>query len=380
MHQKYLSVEAGVLENNHLYVVDIDTWLLLDYDLVHGNCDCIADLQFDYDRCKLCWVERILHIGTSFYIIIRNYKGILEIDERKKVIYYELYSQIGNDDLFFYMDACVINDCLYLLPGTLGGDILVFDIKEHRFINQISMMTLFDRGMKECKDANIWSYLHNDEDTKVRFSAEGSNKLFSLDLDNMVLEETITYNNAEFLYACGSFDTPILLEGKSHRLYRYKDYGISLLGNEEYCNKECNCYSYMLSFCTNGKIYVVPESEDCVEIICGNNHEKIVFPNELKLIYEVRNYNGKFSCLLQDCQKAYFLPFSANGMVIFDKHRNESYFINMTIPDSFLRARELRKNIVKESDDVALEELIIYTCIATERHVIRDTIKRSEEA
>ena len=34
MKNKYLSVKGSLIENNHLFVVDIDTWLFLDYNLV----------------------------------------------------------------------------------------------------------------------------------------------------------------------------------------------------------------------------------------------------------------------------------------------------------------------------------------------------------
>ena len=62
---KYLSTLTGLVENNHLYTVDIDTWEFLDWDLNTETCSILAELM--PKEYKLCWIQKIIKYKNSFF-------------------------------------------------------------------------------------------------------------------------------------------------------------------------------------------------------------------------------------------------------------------------------------------------------------------------
>ncbi len=361
---KYLSVVNGLIENNHLYVVDIDTWLFLDYDLNTGISELKADIQLEDYRGKLCWVEKILHIGIEFFILIRNYRGLVSINESGDVNYYELDHELGSDDSFYYMDMLIVDGLLYILPGYTNGLISIFNTEKHEFIKHISMDSLIVPQATHLvgRPASIWSYVFDDSDGNVIFCINKSNMICTLNLRTMLIETSIGNSESTLMMLSGVNRECIILENNSYHLSRYNKYKaeIEIVGDFKRRVKDQTWHGYQMAFEMDDMIAAIPEDMYSIEMIKDEEIiETLIMPKESKLIYEIRNYKGKFAKAIKDNNMIYLLPFSTNGMIVIDVDTHYMQFYELVVPQEYLMIKEMRKReLIKEGEMIGLSGFI----------------------
>ncbi len=360
--RKYLSVVGGLVEDGKLYVVDIDTWLFMQYDLKSGACALLADIQPDEYYGKLCWVEKILHIGNDFFILIRNYKGLVSVSEGGNVTYYESDHELGSNNSFYYIDMLVCDGLIYVLPGYAGGIMSIFDPAVHDYTNHVHLEVLYGRNMTQYCDRCIWLYVHNDTDDKVRFCINNTGMICTLDIRNMFMEICSYDNEADFMMLSGSFGKTVVLENNSYRLFGYTEEKeeIEIIG--DFCREKKNddWYGYQMAFVQDDMVAAIPEDMDSIEFIReGKNIEIIRLPEESELIYEIRYYKGKFVSLLKKDGKIYLLPFSSNGMIIFDAYVHSIVFRRLVVPAEYLMVKKMKnRGLIRESKEISLSGFI----------------------
>ena len=356
---KYVSVDSGLIENHHLYAVDIDTWLFLDYDLINDEYKVIADIKKS-DEQVLCWVEKIIHYEYSFFLIIRNSKQIVEVEEGGQVTYYSLDNCFEKNNVFINIDASVIEDKIYILPGTDNGAITVFDLNNKRFIKEISFSKLLD-GIYSCHSGRIVNYIHNETDTNVRFCIEGTGFFAELSIKDLRIINSVSRDDFVFWRVSGCWEQTIVIQKDSYCFFSIdSEKGL----DDMYCvveHKEDDedFVGYRDVFISRGKVVALPATMDCVDEynIKGKWIRSISFPKESELHSEMRNYKGKFFAVIYVEDKAFYLPFATNGIVELDSISMNTSFHPMFINGMDLIKSKMRRKekVMKETKDLTLK-------------------------
>ncbi len=360
MNSKYLSTLNGLIENDHLYTVDIDSWLFLDYNTNNGECKLLADIRRTGECYPLCWVKTIIHNQNEFYIVFRNYKGIVSVDTTGTTAYYDLVRGFSEDKIFFYTDACLIDGLVYMFPGTIGGTITVFSTQKHCFIEDISMLGLFDKDMSLYRNNNIYSYIFDNRKRKVYFCINDTNILCELDIDKMQIC-TIYGDNADFSLVAGSIEKQILLEKEGFHLFSYfpQEGIIECLGNftQDKNEKEKR---YQIVLYANNEIIALTSEMKRMEVI---RDKQVKFCIDISDYFTFdsskRKSNRKFSIALLDSKYIYFLPLTVNEMLRFDFEKFKMDTISLKIPEKYLLMHSLRQNcFISETQEFSLHEYI----------------------
>ncbi len=358
MPNKYLSVLSGCIEDNYLYVVDIDTWLFLRYDIYNGECVLLADIQRQETRGKLCWVERILHIGREFVLIIRNYNGIVIVDDEYGVSYYELDPELGTNNSFYCMDACFLDGYIYILPGYLGGRILVFDYHNRKFVKEIPLMAIMGEKLEEYCTKNIWRYEHGQNKAEMKFCIEGTNIVATLDIRTLVAEKRLIEGTSGIIMICGQVDNQLIIDSKNDLLfYDFDTNKVEKISNYLCANSLGDYLDYNLIFQVGDMIWKIQEKTSTIEIIKNKTAvSKKNIPEESKLIYEVRQYNGRFATAKESEGRIILFPFSTNGIIIIEKLTLELLFVETIVPPEYILAKTMHTtDIINEDENFSLE-------------------------
>ena len=368
MYNKYLSILNGVIENGHLSTVDIDTWYFVDCDLRTNVCRVIADI-FPNQEC-LCWIERILHIGTDFFMIVRNSKLIISVNLDGDVRYFGNKQVFEANNCFLYTDACIVNNMIYMLPGSIEGVITIFDPKRCCFVEDIPLPPLVNYFNKtQCLNC-IFRYIHNETDDEVRFCVYDTNIFCVMNLKTMKME-VITFEDTDrFWQVTGDMSNTIIMEIDSYRIFRYDEKKDTIMTVDtviRHDDQNLDWTGYKHIYYINNWIWAIPAQMNVIELydVNGNLIEILDMPMESELCFAVRVYKDKFGYSIQTEDAIYLLPFSTNGLVEVNLVTFEMQFHPLTILRSDISnkrlQRVLQKNtLVLEAEAVTLENYLIF--------------------
>ncbi|MBO5144620.1 MAG: hypothetical protein J6C19_03670 [Lachnospiraceae bacterium] len=356
---KHLSAMTGFIECGHLLVVDIDTWMFMDWDLNTDTYDTIADLK-PVGEYKLCWIQKILKYKNSYYFMQRNSKQLIEYDAQKKeVVRHGLDYLLGDSKCIIYSGAYIWEDYLYMMPFSYDGMITVFDMKSKRYIQEYRMVDLF--GNKEIfgRDKKILSYVLSND--KLWFCVEKSNLAFCLDIQTM---QSICFNldAPESLYmATGGEEGVFLTEIDSYRFYEY-DSVFNIFRNHDVHKQQMNhkLKGYRFIFRSTQSIVAIDKEMKAMDIIGADdrNIETIMFPDELCNIFELRRIDGIFYGYIFKDKKVYLPSFSGNGTLEIDlfKYDIKYHCLKISHRDVVCR-RYYGEKMLYENSDFKLDEL-----------------------
>ena len=364
MNDKYLSVVNGIVENEHLYVVDIDTWFLIDCNLQTDTCRVIADIQPpDFDG--LCWVVKIVHIGREFFCILRNSKRIIVADEDGKVSFYGNEYEIGANNWYLNIDACLCEKKLYLLPYYVNGSIKVFDLDEHIYLEEVPMVELLMPIDQTYYSKIIRNYVHREDDAVVIFCMKETGMVYMLNLLEKKAEKLFFLNQFHFDMAVGNFSYIVLNEVSGYRIIEYnrtadeiKEYDF----RKNFLNDNSTKYKFLAY--ANDCFWAISDDERMVELIYRNEKlEHMDFLLKLKYVYEVRKPKHKyeFSRILVQDKNMYMLPFSTNGLLEIDMPRRKMKFHMLKISSKDIAYKHLEQSkIIQEDTNFSIKELLSF--------------------
>ena len=327
MDDKYVSVLEGYIEDNHLYMVDIDTWFFVDYNLDFDQLSVIADIGTEM-KGKLCWVKKILHVENEFFFIIRNSKKIISYNPEKGINIYGEEYPIGIDEEVRYADACVLNDRIYMLPIKSDGCISIFNLKTRKYEDDIDISQILNCRMTESR--GISRYIHNDKDDVVWFCLVGTDNVFKLDLRSLKAEHVMLDSYGAYEYVLGD---------EQNILGKTKD-------------------EYVIEYYYEKLFLALPPQMDKLNMIYpeGNNKVEVMLPSSSKLIYKLRFYDAKFSKGIIKAGRLFLLPFSSNGIVEVNLETMKSVFHPSSISSLDLWSKRVRNDngIITENEDAGL--------------------------
>ena len=110
---KNLSVLHGLLKDGHIFMVDLDSWFLIDYDIDKSEHHIMANLQ-KKDIFDMCWFVKVLDYKDSFICVQRNSKEIVIYSPEQGVLRYGEEYEFGEHIDRKYIDAYIYDDNLIL--------------------------------------------------------------------------------------------------------------------------------------------------------------------------------------------------------------------------------------------------------------------------
>ena len=337
MRKKLFSTMEGCVVNNCIYMVDIDTWLFCKYDLQLNQLSIVAELENKVD--KLCFCEKILCVNNVFYIVLRNSKRLYVVDEKNTVSCYGRENPIFDNNAFLYVEAAIIDEKIYLLPGNTDGFITVFDTKTKEYCNDIKLDSIVK---KTYKSNLILSYVFGNNNDSW-FCVNGTNEMYHISLLERKAE--LIKCSPEFIFKMigGHGNCLILLEKDGYRIAQYKNKKFSIFNADNIEEKYENLMGYQALICDKENIYLLPPKMDKIHVfrIGGEYYKTISIPEESKNIYEIRNYGAKFINFIINGEAILLLPFSANGIVEIDTKKLNAKYYSVNIPYASIIRRKI---------------------------------------
>ena len=315
MEKEYLSVDAGVVVDGKIYTVDNDTGFFVCIDSDNGKMSLIADLQ--PESVKHWWVEKILYYDGWFYLISRNSTELVRVN-RKGIIETCIPGENYNDNnLFISTGAVIIKDVIYILPGTLGGDIVCYNIISGRVEKRTPLKEIIENEIEVYNGYIIYDYYFDKNTFEVFFAITDTNLLLKMALETFSYEvyqcdretrfTSITNGIGDILIGEMNFDSIWRLDRDALTFYRY--------GGHSRKN------GYVFGIGLNDSIARLDDESGEISIYSreGDLEERIRIPQQSNLIYEIRKYNGRFSRMVETEDTVFMLPFSTNGVVSIDR-------------------------------------------------------------
>lgn len=353
MDSKYLSIKDAIIKNGSLYTIDIDSWLFIEYNLNTGEKRIIVDIQpKDYDG--LCWIQKILTVGDRYYFIQRNSKGIVQLDNNGDIIRYGEEYELGNDTCLLYMTGFVSNSKIYMLPYYASGVISVFDIKSNKYESDISMSELLSQD--EINDDIIGGYVWNHGKDTIWFCV--GDKIIEINMHEMKSRIVSKLKHDKPLRISGNENNIVIYEKEGNYYYLYNT------NNKKLTLHELEEKSVNISFVEiiQNKIAIISGNQEKLYLsdIDDNNYDIMSFPEESELKYDVRRFDSKYSGIKQVENKLYCLPFSTNGIVVFDNETRNMKFFELIVDKNYILTKNIKKifrskKILIESETVNLK-------------------------
>lgn len=357
---KNLSVKTGIIEQDHLLTVDMDTWMFMDWDLNTDTYDTIAELMPE-EEYKLCWVQKIIQFGDCYYFLQRNSKQIIEYDMWKgNVVRYGLDYVVGDNKCLLYSDAYVCKDSLYMLPYSCDGVITVFNMKSKQYIEEYKMADLIGEKTITNQGKKILSYIQISN--KIWFCVEQSNLIVCLDLQTMK-STSLNLDAEDNLYMAMRGENRIYFtEMNGYHIWEYDDTSNifrSFDVQKQHSKQEGKGYRFVYG--TNQVVIAISKEMDSVDVIAREDESvrTIAFPSELCNIFELRRIDEKFFGYVVVKNKLYLLPFSGNGLLEIDLQSYEIKYHCLKIQHEDVVCRlNCHQKIFCENQDFKLKELI----------------------
>lgn len=315
---KYLSTLTGLVENNHLYTVDIDTWEFLDWDLNTETCSILAELM--PKEYKLCWIQKIIKYKNSFFFLQRNTKQIIEFNSiTKEITRYGTEYSIYADDNLCYCDALIVDEQLMMLPSHFSGEVSIFDLKRKEYVSTYRLDNMICSGSEPVFDGRILTYYKTSGTTW--FCLEKTNKIFCVDFLNLT-SKVYSLDEQAFLDRIWGNEANIFCADLEKAIFytydKRNDSFIKITPNNVGRNDVCR-FLYVTSQKRNYVVFTDKEDKLGVIKIGGVESFSIELPDDINAIFEMRNTFQKFSrnyILINN--HFYALPFSGDSLIDVD--------------------------------------------------------------
>lgn len=357
---KYLSSFNISFKNDKIIMIDIDTWIVAEWDIERENYKTIARIMpiGGYGAAsKLCFTINCFIVGDLMYCVMRNTAQItvINLTTGKHYVCGKNYPIYKLSDLK-YATAMQIDNKIYLFPYMINQNIVIFDIKTNIYCeieSPIKMLNLdyrYDNYM-------VNSYICNGN--KIWFAVSGTNIIGVLDVAN---KEDSRY------FSCGE-NSFLRLEGDKDNILAV---GIGRKGLISIDNAD-NWYTVINSNDTeidninavipiDQKLFV--ENLDGSAYIIFQDGEKVCIqlPNELKKVDNVRAVkNVPFSKCFYKNDKIYMVPFASNGIVVIDINTLKSKYFCLEISGDDVEAEYCkRQDMIYENRFYTLANYLDY--------------------
>lgn len=358
--QKNISSYTGLIKDGKYITVDIDTWLLVEYELTNRSHRIICNLlQERPDRLFLC--IKMLEIGNSIYFIFRNSQRILEYNTVEQRIYnYGLEYEIFKNSTVLYNDAYYFEGKIIMFPCEINDPIIFFEIETKEYIEKGSIkQMLVKEGVK--RDAGkIYTYVKLQNE--VWFCIYGSEWLGCITLNNLNLRMRKCEKSNQLAKTVGGKDFVFFTEAESCRFFMTDKINGELLLYDvkdlELKEQELE-YGFIVS--VKKKIFAIPTYPKSLTIIDKETKEviNIKFPKEFSAIFKVRNSELPFVRYIVHLEKLYLIPFSCNGMLVVDMVSYMIQYYPLKLRDrDFFYLEYAGVSVVCEEEKFGLEDFI----------------------
>lgn len=351
--KKNISTLNAYSKNNHIYMSDIDDWVLVDYDL---NAQSVRKIYpvIDDLPLKLFWNEGIIEYGEWLYLVCRNAIRIIGINIHTKEVRTIANSvDIGENADFCVKNAVRVGDKIILFPGNIERTVWEYDISKETFKSIGSVSKIFNTYISE--GVIVSQQVIGDE---ICFIIKDTTKIGWFNVISKVgeiKEYKLSSNIAKILCVSNNLNR-FLVMTEDNSIYEIENdnvvrINIKLARNDEMIRSAH--YGENKIFVTSNKyenIYLYDLEHEMTAII--------KYPTEFSHVYAMRNFEGAFVGTLESDEKIFLLPFSANGMVVIDKKTNQLEWQQIAYDRFDIDVYRSKDGIVKERDEQSISKWI----------------------
>jgi len=358
---KYLSVLSTTMDNNNLILIDIDTWMMFEYNIETFELK-MLDACFVIPENCLCWGIKMLSYENFYFVILRNSRRILGFDKNKNkgICFGEEYEILTDDDVLF-LYAYISNNKIIMLPYYCEDKIMEFDLKTHHYSEKYSVYEYFSKRGIDVSKKTVLDYTET-EDT-VWFCIENTDIVCCLQKN----EDKINYmhiNCPEKLSkVSGDEEGIILLTKNAGKVYLKTDDEFECVNLELY-EKDVNDYwdtIDMQRYCN--KLFYFCSIKRKIYVYYGDGRLKTIikYPDNYRWLYEIRLDNDKYHYNKYAIagKVCYFAPFGTNGILKLDMETEKLEVIDTVVTGSdFMRRDIIQGFILGESENRLLSDYI----------------------
>lgn len=354
---KPLCAMNAIVKNEHIYMVDKDTWLFLDYNLSNHNYSIVADLSNEPKEYN-CTIQKIIEYENEFWFIQRKSKELISLSNKNYIKRY--YAGERVDKYHLYYEACISDNKIYMLPMYTSGNISIFDIDSKCFIHEIALSVVMSKYGLDFFNGEI-SYLFDNTGNFVKFCINGGNMLYKLELKSLSLSVEFLGKNTLGSIG-GNYEFPMVSLYQSN-IYMVKNgKWIEKRPIVQFVNKENTEYDIAFLIKYGNKEFIMSNSFDSlVEVDSkGECVGTFYLPNDIEVSND-RNTSWLYSCCIQNERKLFFIPCKVNKMVIFDMdtEKFEKHSIIISNVDLYKINRFCKKGIaIREGGDISIKSLL----------------------
>ena len=342
--KKRLSVLNGVLKDNHIFMIDLDTWFLVDYETESGSYNVVTDLQRE-DIQHMCWFVKILVYVDSLVCVQRNSKEIVIFTPGIGTARYGSEYEFGEDIDIKYVDAHIYGNLLFMMPGNTNGNISVFDLKKRTYLNDFCLKDGIDSTEKTIGGTGIYKWLFDEKNERAKTFVPGTDIILNIDFDGFHI--SIEHSGYECSFFGGSYQCPMVAIEPGGQNYVIDYDGEWKKRNVTSSYEMNNEYKSAIKYLIHYGEYelIIPTRNDRIDVFDQNGILKktINFPDESKGDFRVRGSNIPTTSFVINEGKIFILPFSGSGITICDIKTGEVDFQPIEIDGSLLIKKDYHR-------------------------------------